>query len=315
MTGLQALRQGLQAARRGWRFVACAWLLDLVVAAAFALPFVMALDGAAGASADGGALAARFDDRFFTELAATHPALFAGWDLRLALGTAAAVLLHAFLAGGLIEILACRGAAGEPGPVTVRVFFAACVARAGRMIAISVLAAFLLALLGGLLHGLVAGRVEVGLREVARERARLALTLAPGLVYLLAVAVVATWADVARSCAVIGERDVLPAFGRGAALLWRRAGALCVVGLGGLGLQVAALCAFVGLDAVVPQGQWGGLLLVILAAQGLMLWRHGVRVAVIAATARVCRDELAADERRPVVEEATHAEFAAPEPP
>ncbi|MBI5480628.1 MAG: hypothetical protein HY906_17355 [Deltaproteobacteria bacterium] len=315
MTGLQALRQGLQAARRGWRYVVYAWLLDLVVAALVALPFVLALDGAAAATGGGAALAARFDERFFAEFAATQPALHAHWDLRLALCTAAAVLLHAFCAGGLIEVLARRGARGEPGPVTVRIFLVTCVEHASRMIAISVLAGLLLALLGALLHGLIGGRMEGWLADVPRERTRLLLTLAPGVAYLLLLAVVATWADLARACVVLGEREVLPALGRGARILGRRAGALGVMGLAALALQLAALVAFVGCDAVVPQGRWGGILLVIVAAQGLMLWRHGVRVAVIAATARLCRDDLAARASRPTVGDEVIAEVAAPETP
>ena len=183
------------------------------------------------------------------------------------------------------------------------------------MIAVSVLAGLVLALLGGLLHGLLGSRVEGWLADVPRERTRLLLTLAPGVTYLLVIAVVATWADLARACVVLGEREVLPAVGRGARMLWRRAGALCVMGLGALTLQVFALVAFVAFDAVVPQGRWGGIVLVIVAAQGLMLWRHGVRVAVIAATARLCREELAAGAHRPAVEDEALAEVAAPEAP
>ena len=128
----------------------------------------------------------------------------------------------------------------------------------------------------------------------------------------------ATWADLARGCAVLGDLEVLPAIGRGARILWRRAGTLCVMGLAALALQVAALVAFVGLDAVVPQGRWGGIVLVIVAAQGLMLWRHGVRVAVVAGTARLCRDDLArsahaAGAGEPAMEPVT--EVAAPEAP
>jgi hypothetical protein len=315
VTGARALRQGLQAARRGWRYVAWAWLLDLVVAALVALPFLVALDGAATMTGGGEALAAKFDERFFLELGGANAALGARWDLRLALCTAVAVLLHAFLAGGLIEVLARRGARGEPGPVTVRVFFSACVERASRVIAVSVLAGLVLALLGGLLHGALGGRVEAWVVDVPRERTRLMLALAPGVAYLIVIAVVGTWADLARACVVLGEREVLPALGLSARLLWRRAGALCVLGLGALALQVAALAAFVGLDAVVPQGRWGGIVLVIVAAQGLMLWRHGVRVAVIAATARLCREELAAGGRRAADEDADRAEVAAPEAP
>jgi hypothetical protein len=293
VTGLGALRQGLQAARRGWRYVAVVWLLDLVVAALLVLPFVLVLDGAAAWTGNGETLAARFDERFFAEVAAAHPALRAHWDLRLALCAGAAVLLHGFLAGGLVEILARRGARGEPRPPAVRALLAACLPRAGRTIAISVIAGMVLALVGALLHGVLGERVEAWSSELTRERTRLALALAPGVVYLLVIAVLATWADLARSCAVLGDLDVLPAIGRGARILWRRARALVALGCAALAVQVAGLCAFVGLDAVVPQGRWGGIVLVIVAAQGLMLWRHGVRVAVIAATARLCRDDFA----------------------
>jgi hypothetical protein len=323
VTGLRALGLGLQAARRGWRYVACAWLLDLFVAAVIALPFVLALDGATAAAGDGAALAARFDERFFAELAATHPAVYAHWDLRVALCIGAAVLLHGFLAGGLIEVLARRGAAGEPRPVPVRLFLATCAHHASRMLAIGVLAGLVLALVGAVLHGLVGGRMEAWLAEVPRERTRLLLTLAPGIAYLLVVAVVGAWADLARACVVLGEREVLPGIGRGARILWRRAGALCALGLAALALQVVALVAFVGIDAAVSQGGWGGILLVIVAAQGLMLWRHGMRVAVIAATARLCREESAAgtprsagdDEALAEVSAEVSAEVAAPEAP
>jgi hypothetical protein len=293
VSGLQALRQGLQAARRGWRYVALVWLVDLVVAALLVLPFVLALDGAASFAGGGGALAARFDERFFAELVAAQPTVGAHWDLRLALAAVAAVLLHGFLAGGLIDLLAGRGARGEPAPPTVRALVAACLPRAGRTIAIGVMGGLVLAALGGLLHGVLGGRLAAWSAN-ASERGRLALTLAPGVLYLLVIAVVAAWADLARACAVLGDLEVLPAIGRAARILWRRAGALVVMGLAALALQVAALGAFVAFDAVVPQGAWGGILLVIVAAQGLMLWRHGVRVGVVAATARLCRDELAA---------------------
>ena len=315
MSGLQALRQGLQAARRGWRYVVCAWLLDLVVAALVALPFLLALDGATAAAGDGAALAARFDERFFAELAATHPAVYAHWDLRVALCIGAAVLLHGFLAGGLIEILARRGATDEPRPVPVRLFLGTCAHHASRMVAIGVLAGGLLALVGALVHGLLGGRMEAWLTDVPRERTRLMLTLAPGVAYLLVVAIVGAWADLARACVVIGEREVLPAIGRGARILWRRAGALCLLGLAALALQVVALVAFVGIDGGMPQGRWGGILMVIVAGQGLMLWRHGVRVAVIAATARLCREELAAGARGSASDDEPIAEVAAPEAP
>jgi hypothetical protein len=315
VTGRTALGQGLAAARAGWRLVVWAWALDLLVAAVMALPFVLALD-AATAHGGGAALARRFDDRLFTELAASQPALYAHWDLKLALGVAAAVVLHGFLAGGLIAGLTRRGARGEARPSAGRDFFAACMAHAGSTIGVSLVAGVALALVGGLLHGLLAGRLEGALRDVASERTRLLVTLAPGAFYLVVIAVVATWADLARARAVLAGDSLTAALGRGARLLGRRPGALLVIGLGGLALQVGARVVFVGIDGAVPQGGWGGILLVVAAGQLLLLWRHGVRVAVVAATARLCRWELGAGTApAPRIAAPVRGEVAAPDPP
>jgi hypothetical protein len=294
VSGLGAFRRGLAAARAGWRLVGLVWAADLCVAAAAALPYLVGLDALTAGRPDAGALAARFDARLFTDFVARHRDLYATADLRVLLTTALAVFVHAVLAGGLFEVLGRRGAAGEPPPGAVRGFFAACAAHAGRMLAVSLIAALLLGAAAWLLHGVLADGLEETIRESAREPTRFVFKLLPGALFLLVLALVGLVADAWRACVVMGEAPLGRALLRTGELLRRRLGAFVAVGLGGLALQAAGLAVFVSLDGAIPQGRWPAIVTVILLGQALMLWRTGLRAAVLAAQARLCRDELAA---------------------
>jgi hypothetical protein len=309
VSGLGALRRGLRAARAGWRAVVVCWAADLAVAAAAAVAFVLAWDGLAAARPDAGALAARFDERLFGDLVARHQALFGAADVRVLVVTAAGVLLHAVLAGGLLDVLG-RAGADQPAPARVRAFLAACAAHAGRMLAIALVAAGLLGLSGWLLHGILADALEDPIRFVAREQNRLILKLLPGVAFLVVLGAVGLTADVWRACAVVTDRPLGGALRLALRLVRRRPGAFVTVGAGGLALQAAAVAGFTALDGAIPQGRWAGILAVIALGQALMLWRHGVRAAVLAAAARLCRDETAAALPEPAAEPAAEVSAA-----
>jgi hypothetical protein len=284
VTGHGALGGGLRAARGARRIIACVWAVDLVLAALAAVPFLRAFDGATAERMDGGALAARLDERLFMDFVARHHDLYAQAELRLVVVTALGVLLHALAAGGLLETLGPHAAA-RPG---VRAFLAAAARHAGRMLVVSGVAAGVVALAGLALHGPLAVRLDEVARGLDRDRMRLIVRLVPGLSFLLVLGVVGLLADAWRACVVVRAAPVARALRLALGFVRRRLRVLLVVLGGGLALTVAGVATFAVIDGLVPQGRWPAILLVVTLGQALMLWRHAVRAAVIAAEARLC---------------------------
>ena len=286
MSGFQALALGLRVTRRSLGLVVAAWGADLLVAAAVAVPLVAALDRVLGGQGDGGAIGAVPDGRLLAAFVARYGGPDGATMGRLLAATLAAVLVHAVVSGGLLSVLG-RGAPAEGRAGRWRRFLAGCAAHAGRMVTISVVILTLLAATGWLLDGVLADALEAPLRDVGREPTRLLLRLLPGVVAVVAIMLGSLVADVWRAAVVVGGVRLGPGLRLCGRVLRQRPGGFVVVGAGGLALMLAGLAGFTLLDGLLPQGRWPGILLALALGQALMLWRHGVRVGVIAAEARL----------------------------
>ncbi len=299
---------GLRRAAQLPRLALLLWLLNLVLAAAAAVPGWLALSSAIGPLPEADRLGAGFDFLVLSDLVQMRPGLLGGLLLS-ALGLAGLGLLAGNLAtGGALEVL--RG--GDERPLGHR-FGRGAFRFFGRFLRVGLVALAL----GGLLIGLVIVPFALVARragESSWEPARFANGLAGGCVVFVVVLLVLMTLDAARILIVRDDaRRVWPALRAGARAVFRHPaqwlGTWLVNGLL-LGAMLALYLAIRGAAPAAPL--WS----VFALQQAFVLTRSFLRVALLASEAGLV-ERLAPPPPQPreAVEASPAAAVAAPTEP
>jgi hypothetical protein len=268
---------GLRRAVRLPGLAALLWLANLLLAAVVAVPFWLRLHGALAGAPAGDRLLEGFSFGLLVDLMREHGSLLAPLALSALPVVAAALLVNAFAAGGVLEVLR----RGQPGTVLERFagggawFF-------GRFLRVGVFA--------GIVTVLGVGAVAVGaaatlrrLQDSTWEPAQVVVWLTGMLAAGLIALVVLLALDLARVRVVRDDRRrVTRAFAGSLWLVFRHP--VATLGLwAGLGaLFAAALAVYLGARQVLPATSWGGIVLMLLLQQAVMVVRAWLRVALFA---------------------------------
>jgi hypothetical protein len=273
---LQTLTAGLRVAAREKRLAVAIWLVNLVLAAAAALPAFVVLQDTLAHSPEGD----RLLERFWVGLAADVLRSDARFRLLLPIaGVAglAALLANALTTGGVLDVLST-----DDRRRFLHRFGRGAGHFAGRFLRMGIAAGVALAVPAGLV--MAGGKaLSRALVDSPWPPANIAIALLR-VVLVFAIAVVVLVAlDLARIRVVRDDSR------RAVRLYWSSLGLvvrhpLATLGLwaGNAVLLALVVAVYVAFRNLVPARTWAGILLMFVAQQAVMLARAGLRIALFA---------------------------------
>jgi hypothetical protein len=247
-----------------------------------------ALKAALGNSLAGESLLAGFDYSVWLDLTGPRNTLI-GTLLPLAASMAVlSVVMHTFLAGGVLDLLAREKRFSTPS------FFRACGTYLGRFFRIWILTAAVLLLAAVLFGTFLSTIIDIVNAQSGSEQTTGIALVVSLILFSFPVLLIFMASDYARIYTVVGNgRSSWKALGRGFQFLFRNPGATLGLHLLLLLLLCVAVALYLFVEGVIDVDPGAAILLLVLLQQLFMVARAGIRVAFSAGEVALY------DERKP----------------